>query len=85
MTKVHKKWLSGQEAPEELEKKLIEQRSLFARLHEILVEKELSNYSSRLKKTNYEKSDWAHLQADAIGYARAIQEIKTLLTFTKED
>lgn len=49
------------------------------RLGEILSDKFESNATSRLSATSYENAGWAYTQADAVGYARAIKEILTLL------
>ena len=82
--KVPSKWIRGQENPEELESKLLEQKDLFKRMYEIVQIKIDENYKQRLKSSNYETTCWAERQADSIGYARALEEIKSLLQFTQE-
>ena len=49
------------------------------RLIEILKEKaEISNRTAR-NKTTYDNPNWAYLQADKVGYERALHEIIELL------
>ncbi len=84
LKKVPAKWLANVENPEELQKKLLEQKVLFARLYDMLVIKEASNYKNKIKKSNYEIENWSEQQADSIGYARCLEEIKSLLKFTQE-
>lgn len=49
------------------------------RLAEILEDKYLQAAKDRLSAEEYESPGWAHRQADAIGYARALREIATIL------
>jgi len=78
------KWIRGLEDEEEFKSKLLEQKRLFERLYDIIAEMEKTNYTDRIKKGNYDKVSWSEFQADAIGYSRALSEIKLLLKFTKE-
>jgi hypothetical protein len=48
-----------------------------------LKDKAEASISTALSKTNYNKLNWAHKQADTIGYLRALKEIENLIT-TKE-
>lgn len=72
------------EDAKEFNDKLLEQKRLFERLYDLIDEMEQSNYKDRLKKGHYEKIAWSEFQADATGYARALNEIKFLLKYTKE-
>lgn len=49
------------------------------RLVEILEDKYLQAAKDRLSADEYESPGWAHRQADAIGYARALKEITAIL------
>ena len=82
--KVPSKWTRGQENPEELESKLLEQKELFSRMYEIIQIQIDENYKQKLKSSNYETTCWTERQADSIGYARALEEIQSLLKFTQE-
>ncbi len=85
MIKPSSKWTAGiEDDAEEFISKLLEQRHLFSRLWDIVDEKEVTNYKERMKKAHYEKAAWSEFQADATGYARACEEIKQLLKFTKD-
>jgi len=82
--KVASKLIRGREAPEELESKFLEQKDLFKIVYEIAQTKIDEEYKSSIKKSNYETPCWAERQADSIGYARALEEIKSLLQYTQE-
>ncbi len=82
--KISKKWTAGVEAPEEFEAKLKEQKPLFQRLYAILNEKTSANYKQNIRADKYEIPNWSERQADSIGYARALEEVKQLLAFTKD-
>ncbi len=84
MNKINTKWLNGVEAPEEFEAKMMEQKELFKRFYEMIDAKEEASYVDRLRKSNYEISNWDLLQADAIGYNRCLTEMKALLNFTQK-
>lgn len=49
------------------------------RLSEILGEKISSSMSSTRKKDCYASASWPYLQADAVGYERALTEVISLL------
>jgi len=78
------KWTAGAEDKEEFESRLLEQKNLFERLYDIVDGMENANDKDKMKKSHYEKKAWSEFQADAIGYSRALSEIKFLLKFTKE-
>lgn len=81
---IPKAWARGLEEREEFESKLLSQKNLFERLYDIIDEMEQTNDKDSRKKSHYEKPAWSEFQADAIGYSRALSEIKLLLKFTKE-
>lgn len=49
------------------------------RLKTLLIKKQESMRKDRLKEVNYESPNWVGLQADAVGYQRAIDEIIALI------
>ena len=55
------------------------------RLIDVLNGKKASFRSEVTSKTSYESPSWAFLQADAIGYERAIDEIISLLMAKKDE
>ena len=84
MKKINSKWIAGIENPEEFEKKMLEQKELFKRFYEIVVQKQEANDKNQLKKDNYDSPNWAQRQADHIGYNRCLEEMKALLNYTQE-
>lgn len=69
------------------EQKADEMRQMFAasahvrnRVIEILQEKIATNNKITRSKDSYNIANWAYLQADAVGYERAMQEVCSLLT-----
>jgi len=84
MTKLSSKWLNGIEAPEEFEKRMLEQKDLFKRLYELMQAKSVANNKSKLSKDNYDSPNWEMRQADAVGYGRCLEEIKALLNYTQD-
>lgn len=56
-----------------------ESRLLRRRLSELVSEKIKVSHTESRKKANYESASWAYLQADAVGYERALFEIISLL------
>lgn len=49
------------------------------RLKTLLMKKQESMRKDRLKESNYDSPNWVGLQADAVGYQRAIDEIISLI------
>ena len=49
------------------------------RLSELLEDKIFNSLSSTRKKENYALASWSYLQADAIGYERALSEVISLI------
>lgn len=54
------------------------------RLSGILEDKIETNRNGVVSKTSYDNPNWAYLQADAVGYERAIKEIISLLLSKKD-
>lgn len=54
------------------------------RLKTILTRWKTAAESNSLSKQAYENPNWAYKQADTVGYTRALNEVTTLLTITKE-
>lgn len=48
-------------------------------LVELLKDKQAKAYTERLSKSNYESPNWGFIQADGVGYERAINELISLL------
>lgn len=74
-------WTKGltPEQETELRKDFVGSIILRKRLKELLEEKSKSSRDATLSKKCYETPNWAYLQADAIGYERAISEIISLI------
>lgn len=53
--------------------------SVRIRLQKILEDKKAHSGKDALRKDNYALSNWAYLQADSIGYERALNEVISLL------
>lgn len=54
--------------------------SLRKRLVELLREKQERSYNERISKTTYESPSWGFIQADGVGYERAINELISLIS-----
>ena len=54
------------------------------RLSGILDDKIDTNRNTCVSKNSYENPNWAYLQADAVGYERAMKEIISLLMSKKD-
>lgn len=79
-------WISGlpKDKQEEFSKRLLIAKDLFLRLSELIEIKNKDNNKARISKSSYDKPAFSEYQADANGYARALEEIQQLLKFTKE-
>ena len=53
--------------------------SIRRRLSEILQEKQRTSLTETRKKSTYENPNWAYLQADGVGYERALSEVIALI------
>ena len=49
------------------------------RLAELILDKINSSNKNTRNKDHYEKAGWAYLQADAVGYERALNEVISLI------
>lgn len=79
--KVLKTWTAGL-SPEE-EKELVKHLKgcsmVFERLSSILDQRVKGSVDKQLSSNLYELPNWALVQADAIGYQRALKEVITLI------
>lgn len=50
------------------------------RLVELLLKKQEQSYKERISKTTYESPNWGLIQADGVGYERAINELISLIS-----
>lgn len=64
---------------EEIKGLFIQSLRLRERLASIVKEKIDSNNIERISKNSYDNPSWAYIQADAVGYERALKEIISLL------
>lgn len=72
---------AGLAAPEAklVEAEYLSSPLLRKRLKTLLIKKQESMRKDRLKESNYDSPNWIGLQADAVGYQRAIDEIIALI------
>ena len=75
-------WITGlkDEHKEEMKREFISSALLRARLTNLAANKIEEYSTSKMSKNNNENSNWAYLQADQIGYERALSEIISLLS-----
>lgn len=75
-------WLAGlsEEKKEEIRKEFASSVTIRKRLAEICDKKLSTNERERVTKEAYASPNWAYLQADAVGYERALREIISLLS-----
>ena len=74
-------WTKGLigEKKSEIESAFLASGNLRERLRTLIREKIDSNNTSVRSKENYENPSWAYLQADKIGYERALYEVISIL------
>ena len=74
-------WTKGLKDESDKEMRAVFKSSLTLRrrLSTLLQERIESNNSSTRSKDAYNISNWAYLQADAVGYERALQEVISLI------
>lgn len=72
------KGLSEQEASE-IKVEFVRAAHLRKRIIKLLEEKYDSERKNSLTKERYESPSWAYIQADAVGYERALREVISLL------
>lgn len=73
---------SGQKAErkDEIRRDFVSSKILRDRLIEVLTSKILSSGREVTKRESYEVANWSLLQADHIGYKRALEEVISLLS-----
>lgn len=74
-------WTKGLNEEQQIliKKEFVASSLLRERLVKLLKEKEKTNRESVRSKDAYDKPSWAYLQADSLGYERALNEIISLL------
>ena len=74
-------WVLGLDAEEKeiLQGEYRQSQMLRRRMVRMLEEKALAAYKARTSKVDFNEPNWALKQADAGGYARAMQEVADLL------
>ena len=79
-------WTSGltPEQKKEMTSAFTSAGFLRERLSGILEDKIETNRTASISKTSYDNPNWAYLQADAVGYERAMKEIISLLLSKKD-
>lgn len=50
------------------------------RLTELLIKKQEQSYNERISKTTYDSPNWSLVQADGVGYERAINDVISLIS-----
>lgn len=65
---------------EEMRQSFVAGAHLRKRIRELLLEKADLSIAASRSKDSYSNPNWAYLQADAVGYQRAMHEIIGLLT-----
>jgi hypothetical protein len=75
-------WISGlpEEKAKEVKQDYISSYGMRKRLIELLDDKLRASNSFSRSKDNYEKAGWPYLQADAVGYERAILDVISLIS-----
>jgi hypothetical protein len=76
-----KTWTAGLKPEEvnELVKQLEGAQPIWERLSSILDQRVKASVDKQLSFSTYESPNWAYVQADAVGYQRAIKEILELI------
>lgn len=74
-------WTKGlsPEKKEEVKRDFLAAALLRERLKEILKDKSEVTRKGSINKDSYGNANWAYLQADAVGYQRALEEVISLL------
>lgn len=77
---------NGTKAEKDERRAMIRSASPTLRLYREVLQSRLDKaLLDTLSKVAYETPNWAYLQADAVGYARAYKEIIELLTLDQEE
>lgn len=79
------KWLTHlkKDEREEFKQRIILAEPVISRLSDIINDKLAESARENLKKTNYDSPSWAMMQADHIGYTRALNELLPYLNLEK--
>jgi hypothetical protein len=74
-------WTAGldEEQEKEIREEFVHSSFLRSRLTQLLNDKIMSGAEFRNSKKQYEYAAWPYLQADSVGYERALREIISLL------
>lgn len=76
--------LKGQEAAI-VREEYLSSPSLRKRLVELLIKKQEHSYNERISKSAYDNPNWSLLQADQVGYERAMKEVISLLVNNEDN
>lgn len=71
---------SNEEINKQISQEFVGSKALRERLIAVLDGKKASLRQEVISKTSYDSPSWAYLQADAIGYERALSEVISLLS-----
>lgn len=85
MKKLQFVWFDGvsEEEKDSRRREIQAAKPALAVLHKIMSDKLALEMKAR--KSDYENPSWAYLQADSIGYQRAVETLLTLITFNEDD
>ena len=80
-------WFAGLDADQKLDVKqtYLSSGVMRRRLKSMLQDKINEHFKAQQLRANYEKSNWAFEQADAMGYCRALNEVILLLLDDKNE
>lgn len=78
MKTVWTKGVAGRE--EEITSSFKASAMIRGRLKELLSEKIAIKLKARTNESSYESPNWAYMQADAVGYTRALEEVISLIS-----
>lgn len=78
-------WLStiSKQDREEFKQRILLAEPVLERLQEVINGKLSQSSSEILSKTNYESPSWALMQADHVGYTRALNELISFISLEK--
>lgn len=81
MKKLKSSWTSGmsEEDALKLKEEFAKSAPIRVRLIEMLEKKFADEAKSRVSKLGYDSPNWALLQADSVGFQRALKEVISLL------
>lgn len=75
-------WVKGlnEQEKEEMRSSFVSSANVRKRLTELLEDKIETKRKSNVSEERYESPGWAYLQADAVGYERAMREIISIIS-----